>query len=202
MRLDTILDAEALDFVDKVTQSSLNRGLEAETVKGIGIICCSEMGNITSAFPAGQDLPIFVWQNLGGCVDDSGGLLDYISAKKLSNLIIFGHYGCEVMEVGLRIDLAPKEERQNVYQEVIRRTLPTRQAMTAQFGDRFDKQVMRLAMEDFVLREVASLLKLPAVYNAAKNDHLRVHAWLWKPDTGEHSCFDPSNHSFWVLPED
>jgi hypothetical protein len=66
---------------------------------------------------------------------------------------------------------------------------------------RFDGQIMRLALEDLLLRGTASLLKLLEVYNAAKNDQLRVHACLSKPETGD-LCFDPSKPSFWILPED
>jgi hypothetical protein len=33
---------------------------------------------------------------------------------------------------------------------------------------------MQWAIQDFVLRKTASLLKMPAVYNAAKNNQLRV----------------------------
>lgn len=197
-----ILDANALKFVDKVTQGYLNSGLESGSIKGVGIICCSEVGNIDAAFPPNPDLPIFVWQNLAGCVSDCGGLTDLVANRKLSNLIVYGHYNCEIIEIGLRIDLESKDHLQKGFEGVVHRTLPTRQAMNSQYGDRFDKQVMRSAVEDFVLRQTASLLKLPEVYNAVKDDQLRVHAWLLKPESDEHSCFDPSNHSFWVLPED
>lgn len=88
MKLDPKIDLEVLQFMEKVSQCQLNRGLESGSVKVIGIVCYSEMGNVTAQFPVDPELPIFIWQNLGGCVEDSGGPTEMVAASSLSNVIV------------------------------------------------------------------------------------------------------------------
>jgi carbonic anhydrase len=200
--LASVFDGPLTPFIEPVSRCELNQRLTTGIATGVAVICCSEMGNVNSVFPDDPNLPIFTWQNLGGCVNDCGGLDELIAEKQISDVIVLGHYGCEIIEVGLRSDPQADDSAKRIYKEVARRTAPTRDAMRARFGDRFDKTIFRKAVEDFVLRELASLLKLPSVYNAANNGQLRVHAWINHDDTMESASYDPTTRTFWVLPDD
>ncbi|MCC7526943.1 MAG: hypothetical protein IT342_00390 [Candidatus Melainabacteria bacterium] len=200
--LASIFDGPLTRFIEPVSQNELNQRLTMGKATGVAVICCAEMCYVNSLFPADPKLPIFTWQNLGGCVNDSGGLEDLIAEKKISDVIVLGHYGCEIIEVGLRSDPRSEAPAEKIYQEVARRTSPTKEAMKERFGDKFDKHIFNRAVEDFVLRELASLLKLPAVYNAAEGGRLRAHAWINRDDTMENACYDPKTRTFWVLPDD
>ncbi len=200
--LASIFDGPFTRFIEPVSQSELNQRLTTGKATGVAVICCSEMGNVNSVFPDDPNLPIFTWQNLGGCVNDCGGLEDLVAEKQISDVIVLGHYGCEIIEVGLRSDPQADDSKKKIYKEVARRTAATKEAMKLRFGDRFDKLIFHKAVEDFVLRELASLLKLPSVYNAANDGQLRVHAWINHDDTMESASYDPNTRSFWVFPDD
>lgn len=200
--LASIFDGPLTRFIEPVSRCELNQRLKAGKATGVVVICCSELSNVNSLFPADPNLPIFTWQNLGGCVSDSSGLEELIAEKQITDVVILGHYGCEIIEVGLRCDAKEEVGAKKIYQEVARRIAPTRGAMKERFGDRFDKHIFQKAVEDFVLRELASLLKIPSVYNAANEGQLRVHAWINRDDTMESATYDPKTRTFWVLPDD
>lgn len=197
-----ILDETSLRLIEATSRSQINKRLTGGTSTGVAVICCSEMCNINSVFPADPKLPIFTWQNLGGCVDDCGGLEDLVASQQISDIIVYGHYGCEIIEVGLRSDPSANGPSTNIYKEVIRRVSGTRNAIKERFGDKFDKHVFQRAVEDFVLRELSELLKLPKISKAAQEGTLKFHAWINHDDTMENATYDPQTESFWVFPDD
>lgn len=200
--LTSIFDETLTGYIEPVSQCEINKRLTTGTCKGVAVICCSEMGSVNSTFPDHPDLPIYTWQNLGGCVKDCGGLEELIARNEITDVIVFGHYGCEIIEVGLRSDPSGDHATKRIYEEVVRRTYSTRTAMKERFGDKFDKHIFHIAVEDFVLRELAILLNLPVVSKAASEGLLRAHAWVNCDDTVESACYDPKTQTFWVLPDD
>lgn len=197
-----IFDETSTRYLEPVSRSEINKRLTTGKSTGIAVICCSEMCSVNSAFPADPTLPIFTWQNLGGCVNDCGGLEDMIAANQISDIIVFGHYGCEFIEIGLRSDSEANKQSKKIYQEVMRRTRRTRDAMKERYGDKFDKHVFQRAVEDFILRETAGLLSKPVIVKAATERNLRVHAWICHDDTMENATYDPETQTFWIRPED
>lgn len=197
-----IFDETSTGYIEPISRSEMNKRLTSGRSTGIAVICCSEMSSVESAFPADPTLPVFTWQNLGGCVDECGGLEEMIAGKKISDVIVFGHYRCQFIEIGLRSDSETNRHPEKIYQEIIRRTCCTKEAMKDRYGDKFDKHIFQRAIEDYVLRELASLLKLPVIYNAANDGKLRAHAWISHDDTMENATYDPHTQTFWVLPDD
>ncbi len=200
--LTSIFDETLTRYIEPISQFEMSKRLTTGTAKGVAVICCSEMVCVNSVFPKDPGLPIYTWQNLGGCINDCGGLEELIARKEITDVIVFGHYGCEIIEVGLRSDPQAYPPGKKIYQEVVRRTGSTREAMKERFGDKFDKHIFHKAVEDFVLRQLASLLKLPTVSSAASEGQLRVHAWINCEDTMENANYDPNTQTFWVLADD
>ncbi len=100
--LTSILSPAQLKFVEKVSPIEVNDRLLSGKTTGLAVIACSELSEVDAGFPSGRELPVYFWQNLGGCVCDSTGLEVIVIDKMISNVIVYGHYPCEVIEVGIR----------------------------------------------------------------------------------------------------
>lgn len=195
--LENILQSERRMLLTAIAPAELEVDLETEASKGVAVICCSEMGMTSGGLSRNKGLPIYFCQNLGGCVSDAVTIEMLAEKEEVNDMVVLGHYGCLIVEYGLRCDDDLESEKDRSYRQIVQKTQKTRKAMTALFGSRFDKQIMRIAIEDFVLREVNNLLDRASILTAVKRKRIRLHAWIMNSEN-EIATFDPSNNSFWV----
>lgn len=193
--LASIISSVNLNLVELISPAELGRQLLSRESTGAAVVACSEMSYVDSCFPADPSLPVFVWQNFGGCLSDSGGLSEIVQGKEITNVVFYGHYPCSVIEMALRAPFNSAEASVDIRQQFARRAAETRQAIYEQFGNDFDKEIMLKATEDFVLRQMGGFLKLvtPGSERARK---LRCHAWISHCDNADVMCFEPRHQTF------
>lgn len=181
--------------IESVSAGELHKMLVSGVSTGVAIVACSEM-DVCAKLPKEQDLPILVWQNFGASVDDSGGLLDVLVESNISDVVIFGHYPCEIVELGLRADLVEDPKLSPGHEHFMGLMRATRSKMRAKFGDRFDREVMMKATQDFIVRQAEAIFELKR-YNPVLADRtIRVHAWLDLPEISDVWQYDSKCHSF------
>lgn len=193
--LSSILSSDQLKFVEDISPAEINLRLISGSSKGAVVVACSEMA-IESKFPADRDLPYYIWQNLGGCIDDSTGLGAVVLNKGVNDVIVFGHTDCGIIEAGL-CDSHSEHFSAQVYDQLCSRTKETRQAAKERFGEKFDREIQVKAAKDFVIRQLASLLSIEEVSERAQSGLLRIHAWILNGDKVE--SFNPATREFCVL---
>lgn len=194
--LTSILSSAQLKFVQKVSPKEVSDDLLSGKTTGLAVIACSELGEVDAGFPEGREFPVYFWQNLGGCVCDSTGLEVIVKDKNISNVIVYGHYPCEIIEVAIREDFEDCCYSERLQEHFKSRTQATKQAVKERFGDKFDNEILQKATEDYVLRQLACLLAVPTVEQAAKNNQLQVHAWILRSDINQITAFDPESQKF------
>ncbi len=192
----SIISPSLLKFIENVSPEEMNERLLSGASKGVAVIACSEVSEIDAGFPSGRELPIYFWQNLGACVCDCTGLEAIVSEKGITDIIVFGHFPCEVVEIGLRSDFENPAFSKKLQEHFEFRTSETRRSIEERFGKKFDKDVLFKATEDFVLRQLARLLELPAILDAAENNGLKAHAWIMQPEVAKITSLDPEKRLF------
>lgn len=195
--LSSILNSSQLKFVEDISPAEINLRLISGSSKGAVVVACSEMA-IESKFPADRELPFYIWQNLGGCINDSTGLGAVVLNKEINDVIVFGHTDCGIIEAGL-CESHSEHFSAQIYNQLCSRTEETRLAAKERFGEKFDREIQVKAAKDFVIRQLASLLNIEEVVERAESGLLRVHAWILNADTTEVESFNPVTREFCVL---
>lgn len=195
--IEYVLAEQDLTFMSAVSKEELEKRLLAGTSTGVAIIACSEMNDVFAEMPRISGLPVFVWQNVGATANEADGLGQLVASGKISNLVIYGHYPCDLIHLGLggqhQFELEPDEL---VVDHFLHETKRTREMVQERYGIGADEFVLRKATEDFLLRQVESLLEIPEVLDAAIEQGLRIHAWISLPETHECYTFDPATQKF------
>lgn len=194
--LNKIIAPEDLQFVEKVSPAEINRLLIDGKTTGVAVIGCSEIPEIDAGFPSGKEFPLYLWQNFGGCVCDCSGLDYLITEKAIENVIVVGHYPCEIVEVGIRENFEDSMFSHNLIKHFRKRTRETQKAAHERFGTQFDKEILLKATEDFTLRQVALFLETPNIKSSIQQRKLKVHAWIYNEETSAVTSFDSQEFRF------
>jgi carbonic anhydrase len=182
-------------LIQSASAGELHAMLISGVSTGVAVVACSEM-DVCRNLPPDPKLPILIWQNLGGSVDDSGGLAEVLIDSNISDVVIFGHYPCEIVELGLRGDVVEDPLLSPGHDHFMGLMTATRQKMRAKYGDRFDREVMMKGTQDFVLRQAEAMFELAEFNLELADRNLRVHAWLELPEIGDVWQYDSKCHSF------
>jgi|AGTN01.1.fsa_nt_gi Carbonic anhydrase len=195
--IEYVLAERDLTLISAVSKEELEERLLAGTSTGVAIIACSEMDDVFAEMPRISGLPVFVWQNVGATVHEADGLGHLVASGKVSNLVIYGHYPCDLIHLGVggqhQFEFEPDEL---VVDHFLYETKRTREMVKERYGDGADQFVIRKATEDFLLRQVESLLEIPEVLDAAIEQGLRIHAWMNLSESHECYTFDPATKKF------
>lgn len=181
--------------IESVSAGELHEMLVSGVSTGVAVVACSEM-DVCAKLPKDPNLPILIWQNFGASVDDSGGLAEVLVESSISDVVIFGHYPCEIVELGLRADLAEDSTSSPGREHFMGLMRATRAKMRAKYGDRFDREVMMKATQDFILRQAEAILELKTFNPELADRTIRVHAWLDLPEINDVWQYDSKCHSF------
>jgi len=193
-KVDSILTDKQLHSIHPFSRQDLQTSLQSGNSTGVAVIACSEV-DVCADLPGDPDLPIYIWQNFGACVVDSGGLEDIILQKSVSDIVLYGHCPCNIIELALRSDDAGITENSGI-QHILDIAKETRSVIKKERGDRFDKETFRKASEDFVLRQAAALFKIASIRDAIEENKIRIHVWLRLPDDETLLNFDSQKRTF------
>ncbi|MDZ4837148.1 MAG: carbonic anhydrase [Candidatus Melainabacteria bacterium] len=193
--LNSILTLDQLRYVEDVSPAEMSRRLIAGISNGLVVVACSEMDGVDSKFPDDPELPFYIWQNLGACVSDSIGLETVVEDKGITDVVVFGHTHCGLIEAGL--DTRNRNQfPESLYSQLCSRTEATRHAALERFGEKFDREVDISATKDFVIRQSACLLTMDTVLRRAESGLLRVHTWILNSENSEVETFNPAKRVF------
>lgn len=177
-----------LNLCHRASCDDLVANLCSGRTTGVAFITCSELGCRISGIPQHPELPVYVWQNLGGCVDET--LL--LGSESVSDIIVYGHYPCSLVELCIKpndridCDLSYLSSRMQVVSEKVQ----------SRFGDKRDDSVMRAATEMHVLRQLQLASEQPEVAKALKDKQIRLGAWMLFPESKRPVSFDARRRMF------
>ncbi len=191
----TLFAAEQLELVEKASSRELEERLSGGRASGIAFIACSEMGAGAPGIPTDPGLPIYVWQNLGGCIDDELALEDLVRANQISDLVIYGHYPCALLSMALSDQKAPE------YSSVSSRylagaTAELRQYINDECCAKQNGNAMKKVAEHHVLRQLIKAMHLLPIAKARSGNDLRLHGWIWNSESSQVHFFDPAKGIF------
>ncbi len=170
--------------------------LSSAKITGVAFITCSELGTRIPGIPIHPELPVFVWQNLGACVDEAFAL----APANISDVIVYGHYPCSLIDIGVNGTgplLADRfEKKTELFSSLALQTRVVREEIQSRFGDRRDEAVLRKATELHILRQLELAMEQKEVLCAISENRVRFSAWMQVPGSMRPLCFDSGVQKF------
>jgi carbonic anhydrase len=189
----TTLAQGQLEHIERMSSRELVDRLRDGRSTGAAFFTCSEMGGDVPYVPHQPAESIFVWQNLGNCLADDAVLAHLVRSEKISNIIIYGHYPCALIDLTFDLDPAAARMSDETLAWLNQQVSGVKRSIAKQFGLSRDVHVMRKASEEHVLWQLAKVSSLLRDCTASKQE-VSLHGWLWAG--GELLCFDPQKRTF------
>ncbi len=189
----TFVSPLVLDCCQQVSVESLTLDLSSGKCRGVAYITCSELGVRIPGIPTHPELPIYVWQNLGACLDEGFSL----NLGDITDIIVYGHYPCSLVDIGVKGD-APllAEKVGGLLHSLSSLTSAVRQEIQSRFGDRRDEAVLRTATELHIMRQLELASQLPEVLKAIDENRIRFGAWMQVPGSLKPLAYDRCRQQF------
>lgn len=174
----TFVSPIVLDCCQHVSVESLTLDLSSGKCRGVAYITCSELGVRIPGIPTHPELPVYVWQNLGACLDEGFSL----TPDDITDIIVYGHYPCSLIDLGVKGD-APllTEKVGGLLHSLSSLTGAVRKEIQSRFGDRRDEAVLRTATELHIMRQLELAVQHPEVLKAIEENRVRFGAWMQVP---------------------
>lgn len=169
-------------------------------------ITCSDSRINPNLLTQTQPGEIFILRNAGNIVpphgSSSGGeaaTIEYaVSALGVSDIVICGHSLCGAMK-GL---LDPKSlELLPAVKAWLSHADATRRILVENYNGRSSAELLNIAIQENVLVQFENLKTLPAVAARHSRGDLRLHAWVYKIETGQVFSYNPEAGQFLPLAE-
>lgn len=153
------------------------------------LITQTEPGELFILRNAGNIVPPYGASNGG-----EGATIEFaVAALEVSDIIVCGHSHCGAIK-GL---LEPQSVREMPAVEAwLKHAEATRRIMIEKYKDRTDASLITTAVEENVLVQLENLRTHPAVASALARGRLKLHAWVYKIETGEVFSYDPTSEQF------
>lgn len=144
---------------------------------------------------------LFILRNAGNLVPPYGkenaaeaaGIEYAISALNVEHIVICGHSHCGAMTA--LIDPKPLETMPAVA-AWLEHAAATRRVILENYSDLSQNEAVNVAIQENVLVQLENLRTHPAVAARLAAGRLRLHAWVYKLETGEVFAFDPDAGQF------
>ena len=145
---------------------------------------------------------LFIIRNAGNIVPADGApvggeaaTIEYaVAALKVREIIVCGHTHCGAV-VGLmnpkQVESLPRVSQWLQHAEATRRVMLQNYAHLTN-----DAELLNAAVQENVLTHIDHLRTHPVVAAGLSAGTLRLHAWVYKLDTGEVFSYDPTEHQF------
>lgn len=168
-------------------------------------ITCSDSRVEPSLLTQSGPGDLFVLRNAGNIVPPyapgpsaEAATIEYaLDALGVSDVVVCGHSRCGAVKALLD---GPSGDLPAVG-AWLARAEPTRRVIRAAYGDRAPDEQWNVAVQENVLQQLANLRTHPAVAAKLARGALRVHAWVYKLETGEVFAYDAEAGQFRPLGE-
>lgn len=144
---------------------------------------------------------LFIIRNAGNIVPTNGApvggeaaTIEYaVAALKVRDIIVCGHTHCGAVD-GL---MNPKKvESLPLVSEWLKHSEATRRVMVQNYTHLQGPELLNAAVQENVLTQIDHLRTHPVVAAGLSAGTLRLHAWVYKLDTGEVFSYDPAERQF------
>jgi carbonic anhydrase len=178
----------------------LAQGQNPETL----FITCSDSRISPSLITQTSPGDLFIIRNAGNIVPPNGApvggeaaTIEYaVSALKVRELIVCGHTHCGAVDGLLNPEKVTSLPRVGQWLE---HADATRQVMRQSYGHLSGAALLSAAVQENVLTQLDHLRTHPAVAAGLSAGTLRLHAWVYKIDTGEVFSYDAVERQFLPL---
>lgn len=148
---------------------------------------------------------LFILRNAGNIVPPAGAgaygeeaTVEYaLKALGIRDIIVCGHYQCGAMDGLLKLDQLGDMPTVAAWLELAKPALNGLDRGTA--GD--DSALLDRVIQQNVLQQLENLKTYPAVQQRIAQSALRLHAWVYRFETGEVEAYDPIEGAFVPLPQ-
>lgn len=181
-------------------KESFARLAQGQTPETLFITCSDSRINpnlITQTDPG----DLFIIRNAGNIVPPNGApiggeaaTIEYaVLALKVREIIVCGHTYCGAID-GLmhpkKVESLPRVSQWLGHADA------TRQVMLKNYTHLTGPALLNAAVQENVLMQIDHLRTHPAVAAGLSSGTLRLHAWVYKIDTGEVFAYDPAQRQF------
>jgi carbonic anhydrase len=147
---------------------------------------------------------LFIIRNAGNIVPPNGApvggeaaTIEYaVEALKVREIIVCGHTHCGAVDGLMNPD---KVESLPRVSEWLKHADATRRVMQQNYAHLTGPALLNASVQENVLIQIDNLRTHPSVAAGLSAGTLRLHAWVYKIDTGEVFAFDPAERQFLPL---
>jgi carbonic anhydrase len=175
----------------------LAKGQNPETL----FITCSDSRINPNLITQTQPGDLFILRNAGNIIPaygaangGEGATIEFaVAGLGVQDIIVCGHSHCGAMKGLLQPDALrdmPTMANWLLHAEA------TRRIMREKYGERTGAEQLTTAVEENVLVQIENLRTHPTVAAGIVRGRLKLHAWVYKIETGEVFAFDPERSQF------
>jgi carbonic anhydrase len=169
-------------------------------------VTCSDSRVVPDLITQSDPGDLFVVRNAGNIVPPHGSAsgaeaaaIEYaVKALGVKDIVICGHTQCGAMR-GL---LHPEDlESLPRVKEWLRHADAGREVVLSMYGHLADAARWKVLVEENVLSQIENLRTHPTVAAGLATGALKLHAWVYKMETGEVFSYDPESGQYLPLPK-
>ncbi|MCP5515894.1 MAG: carbonic anhydrase [Verrucomicrobiales bacterium] len=157
------------------------------------LITCADSRIVPNLITNSEPGQLFIVRNVGNLVpcygtSNNGELaaVEYaVTALGIQDLIVCGHTRCGAMQAVVDSAAGEDSGRLPSVQNWLRHADATREIVRAHYGHLKGVARVNAAAEENVLVQLEHLRTLPVVAANLSSGRIRLHAWMYKMDTGE-----------------
>lgn len=163
-------------------------------------ITCSDSRISPNLLTQTQPGELFILRNMGNLVpayDTQGGMaagIEFaVSVLKVKDIIVCGHSNCAAMRALVEPELTQELPATRTW---LKHAHETERIMRESYGHLEGGPLLRATVEENVLVQVEHLRGHPRVARAVEQGVLRLHAWVYKIETGEVFAYDAAKGQY------
>jgi carbonic anhydrase len=163
-------------------------------------ITCSDSRISPNLITQTQPGELFILRNVGNLVppyenlgSTAAGIEFAVASLQVKDIIVCGHSNCGAMKALLEPEQLGELPATKAWLAHARKT---ERIMWERYGHLQGNQLLHATVEENVLVQVENLRAHPSVAKAVTNGMLRLHAWVYKIETGEVFAFDPERGQY------
>lgn len=168
---------------------------------GTLFICCSDSRVVPSLITQSGPGELFELRNAGNMVPPYGACeggeaasVEFaVAGLGVKDIIVCGHTRCGA--IGGLLD-PTKVERLPLVRSWLKYAETTRRIMEENYPDLTPEQRQNVAVQEHALIQIENLQTHPAVAVKLQRDEIKLHAWVYKLETGEVFCYSPEEGRF------
>ena len=178
----------------------LQHGQEPEAC----LITCADSRIVPNLITNSEPGQLFIVRNVGNIVpcygannNDELAAVEYaIVELGVEDVIVCGHTGCGAMQALVKSLEASGPSRTPLVMNWLRHADATLEIVREHYGHLEGKALVNAAAEENVLVQLEHLRTLPVIASRIPSGRVRLHAWMYKIDTGEVFYYESETGQF------